>query len=262
MSNTTEAPRQRSPQRYGWLPDIPDARDLMYAAPAPVLAELPDKVDLRADLPAVYDQGELGSCTANAIAAAFEYEQDRQGLQDFMPSRLFIYYNERVIEGTVDSDSGAMIRDGIKSVAKLGVCTETTWPYEIAKFAAKPPDDAFTEATQHTAAVYRRVTATPEQLKGCLAAGSPIVFGFSVYQSFESAEVAKSGEAQIPAADDVLIGGHAVVAVGYDDADERFVVRNSWGPSWGQEGYFTLPYDYLTNPQLARDFWAIYAVAE
>jgi C1A family cysteine protease len=262
MSAKTDVPRQRPPQRFGWLPDIPDARDFLYSAPAPVLAKLPKKVDLRTEFPAVYDQGQLGSCTANAIAAAFEYEQIKQQLEDFMPSRLFVYYNERVIEGTVDTDSGAMIRDGIKSVAKLGVCAETTWPYSIAKFKNKPPAKAFNEARKHTAAVYRRVTATLPQLKGCLATGSPIVFGFSVYESFESEQVARTGKVALPRSGEQLIGGHAVVAIGYDDSSKRFIVRNSWGSNWGLKGYFTMPYAYLTNPQLASDFWAIYTVAE
>ena len=110
------------------------------------MASLPTKVDLRSKMPRVYDQGHLGSCTANAIGAAFEFDLMKQRQKDFMPSRLFIYYNERAIEGTVDSDSGAMIRDGIKSTAKLGVCTEDTWPYDLARFTEKPPAKAYTEA--------------------------------------------------------------------------------------------------------------------
>jgi C1A family cysteine protease len=264
MSGTarSDRPRRRPPQRFGWLPDLPDARDLRFSAAAPVLAALPKSIDLRPKMPGAYDQGELGSCTANAIAAAFEYEQTRQGLADFMPSRLFIYYNEREIEGTVDTDSGAMIRDGIKSIAKLGVCSETTWPYEIARFKTTPPETAFAEAMEHTAAVYRRVSPTLDQLRGCLASRSPIVFGFSVYESFESARVARSGVVSLPADGEPLIGGHAVLAVGYEDRSERFLVRNSWGPDWGRRGYFSIPYDYLTNSELAGDFWAIYAVAE
>ena len=256
--------RRRPMQRFGWIPDLPDARDYMFSAPESVLKELPTRVDLREDghLPPVYDQGQLGSCTANAIGAAFEYGQRRQGLSDFMPSRLFIYYNERDIEGTIDTDSGAMIRDGIKTVAKLGVCAEVTWPYEIAHFRDKPSQQAFAEAETHQALVYRRVTASLRQMQGCLASGSPIVFGFSVYESFESEEVARSGDVSLPPPDEALIGGHAVVAVGYDDASQRFLVRNSWGEGWGQAGYCTMPYGYLTDPQLARDFWTIYTVEE
>src|SRR5919202_1725560 len=121
----------RPVQRFGWVPDLPDARDFLYSAPEEVLTALPKKVDLRKSMPKVYDQGQLGSCTANAIAAAFEFDLLKQGFTDFVPSRLFVYYNERVIEGTVSCDSGAMIRDGIKSVAEQGVCDEASWPYDI-----------------------------------------------------------------------------------------------------------------------------------
>jgi C1A family cysteine protease len=234
----------------------------MYSAPEEVLAALPRKVDLKSKMPKVYDQGQLGSCTANAIGAAFEFDQIRSGGGDFMPSRLFIYYNERAIEGTVGADSGAMIRDGIKSVAKLGVCTEETWPYDIARFAELPPRQAYREAANHQATSYRRVMATLHQMQGCLAFGYPFVFGFAVYESFLSNQVAQTGEVPLPPRGEKLIGGHAVVAVGYDDATQRFAVRNSWGTKWGERGYGTMPYAYLTDPQLARDFWTIYAVEQ
>jgi C1A family cysteine protease len=251
----------RPPQRFGWLPDLPDARDYLFSAPEAVLASLPSKVDLRRKMPPVYDQGQLGSCTANAIAAAFEYDQTQQKLTDFMPSRLFIYYNERAVEGTVASDSGAMIRDGIKSVAKLGVCDEQLWPYDVGQFTDKPPRSAYSDAKKHQATVYRSVLANNQrQMQGCLASGYPFVFGFSVYESFMGQQVADSGEVPMPAPGEKLIGGHAVVGVGYDDSVQRFIVRNSWGPKWGSKGYFTMPYGYLTDPQLASDFWAIYTV--
>lgn len=250
----------RPVQRFGWVPDLPDARDFLYSAPEAVLAALPTKVDLRKQMPPVYDQGQLGSCTANAIAAAFEFDQRLEKLPDLVPSRLFIYYNERAIEGRVDSDSGAMIRDGIKSVAKLGVCDETEWPYEIASFTVKPPRSAYTAAKQHQATVYRRVLPSLHQLQGCLASGYPFVFGFSVYESFMSPQVAQTGEVPLPPRGEQMVGGHAVLAVGYDDSVQRFIVRNSWGPKWGLRGYCTMPYGYLTDPQLASDFWAIYTV--
>ena len=261
MSNSVNGGlRPRAVQRFGWVPDLPDARDFMYSAPEAVLTKLPTKVDLRPKLPPVYDQGELGSCTANAIGAAFEFEQVKQGLKDFMPSRLFIYYNERAMEGTIDTDSGAMIRDGIKSVAKVGVCPETTWPYDIPKFTEKPPKTAYDEASKHQALIYRRVLGNLHQMQGCLASGLPFVLGFSVYESFMSPDVARTGEVPLPPRGEQLIGGHAVLAVGYDDKIQRFIVRNSWGVGWGVKGYCTMPYGYLTDPGLARDFWAIHAV--
>src|SRR6202140_1733769 len=145
-------------KRYGWIHDIPDQRDHFYAAPSAVLRALPPKVDLRQSCPAVYDQGQLGSCTANGIAGAIQFDRMKQNLKpDFTPSRLFIYYNERVIEGTVNSDSGAQIRDGIKSVASLGVCPEPEWPYRIAKFASKPPARAYNDARLDRAVSYQSI---------------------------------------------------------------------------------------------------------
>jgi C1A family cysteine protease len=256
----TNGIHHRSIQRYGWVPDLPDARDFQFSAPDSVIASLPAKVNLRSKCPPVYDQGALGSCTANAIAGAYEFDQLQERQPDFMPSRLFIYFNERDMEGTIDIDAGAMIRDGIKSVAKLGVCTETSWPYDIASFRDRPGAGCYREATKHQAIVYRRVTQQLNQLQACLATGTPFVFGFSVYDSFESDEVARTGVVNMPGPKEKQVGGHAVVAVGYDNASQRFTMRNSWGRRWGQKGYYTMPYAYVTNPQLAQDFWAIYVV--
>jgi C1A family cysteine protease len=251
----------RKVSRYGWVPDIPDQRDHMYAAPAYVMSKLPSSCDLRAHCPPVYDQGQLGSCTANAIAGAIEFDQMKQGLSDvFVPSRLFIYYNERVMEGTVNSDSGAQIRDGIKSVAKQGDCPEDEWPYDITKFATKPPPTCYKDAVAHRAILYQRIMQTLNQMKGCIASGYPFVYGFSVYESFESQPVAQTGQVPMPAPGERMIGGHAVVAVGYDDAKRVFICRNSWGDQWGDKGYFYMPYAYLLDNNLSDDLWTVRAV--
>jgi C1A family cysteine protease len=247
-------------QRYGWIPDLPDHRDQMYSAPVAALQALPIKADLTSQCPPVYDQGQLGSCTANAIAAAIEFNRLKQRLTDFIPSRLFIYYNERVIEGSVSSDSGAQIRDGIKSVAQQGACPETMWPYDITKFRAKPPQKCYTAAAKDKIILYQRLVPTLNQLRGCVASGYPFVFGFTVYDSFESPEVAKTGHASMPAPGEKVLGGHAVMGVGFEDGNQWFIVRNSWGTKWGMKGYFTLPYSYLTDQQLADDFWTIRTV--
>src|SRR5215469_220334 len=230
-------------QRYGWVPDLPDARDHLYAASSAVLARLPASVDLRSHCPPVYDQGDLGSCTGNAIAGAIQFDRMKQNARDndLVPSRLFIYYNERVIEGTVNTDSGAQIRDGIKSVAQQGACFEGAasdqWPYVIAKFDQKPPMPCFETALHDRATSYSRVVRNMNQFKGCLAAGYPFVLGFTVYESFESPEVARTGNVPMPViSSEQVLGGHAVLAVGYNDSDQRFIMRNSWGTGWGQAG--------------------------
>ena len=260
VSMTSPAPRRV--ERYGWVPDLPDHRDHLFAAPPRYLADLPAKLDLRDQCPKeICDQGQLGSCTANAIGCAYEFDLLKQELADVMPSRLFIYYNERAMEGTIDSDSGAMIRDGIKSVAKQGVCAEKSWPYEISHFTDKPSDECYAEALEHRVGSYQRVARTLNQFKGCLASGFPFVFGFTVYESFESDEVARTGEAPMPSSNEQVLGGHAVLAVGYDDATQRFIVRNSWGDGWGDHGHFTLPYQYLTDRGLSSDFWTVRLVS-
>jgi C1A family cysteine protease len=253
----------RKIQRYGWVPDLPDARDHLYAAPTPFAAQLPPKADLRPGCPPVYDQGQLGSCTGNAIAGAIQFERMKQQLasNDLVPSRLFIYYDERVIEGTVQSDSGAQIRDGIKSVATTGACFEgpdpDEWSYVIANFREKPPQACYAAAKLDQVVNYRRIVQNLNQMKGCLASGYPFVFGFTVYDSFESDAVARTGIVPMPASGEQVVGGHAVMAVGYDDSSQRFIVRNSWGGQWGQAGYFTMPYAYLTDGNLADDLWTI-----
>lgn len=254
-------------QRYGWIRDLPDHRDLMYAAPIVNLQTLPSKMDLRDTnlFPDAYDQDDLGSCTGNAIAAAVQYVRSKEKKNPgFIPSRLFIYYNERVIEHAVAQDAGAQIRDGVKVVAKLGVCPEQTapaapydWPYDVQKFATRPSDACFAFAKDNQITSYRRIPQVLTQMRACLASGFPFVFGFTVYESFESAEVAKTGVVNLPGAEENPIGGHAVLAVGYDDAAQRFAVRNSWGTKWGQRGYFTMPYAYLTDAHLASDFWTV-----
>jgi len=259
-TNPLDVLHVRPTQHYGWVPDLPDARDHTFSAPRAVVADLPPQADLRAQCPPVYDQGKLGSCTANAIGAAFQFAQDGQKLADFAPSRLFIYYNERVIEHSVDTDSGAMIRDGLKTVGKLGVCPETDWPYDIDKFAERPPRACYTTAKKHQSISYGAVSQELDELKGCLASGTPVVFGFTVRDSFESREVAKTGVVPMPADSEGVLGGHAVLAVGYDDSTERFWVRNSWGPEWGAQGYCSMPYAMLTDSNMASDFWAIYTV--
>jgi len=241
---------------YGWVPDRPDQRDQLYASIAAPPAVLPPKVDLRAGCSAVENQGQLGSCTANALVGNLEFLEKKAGQPVTDLSRLFIYYNERAMEGTVGEDSGAAIRDGVKSLVHQGVCGEQSWPYNIARFTQKPPPACYQSAADHKVTSYHRVVGLL-QMRQCLAEGYPFVFGFTVYTAFESPAVAKTGKLNLPKPAEKSLGGHAVCAVGYDDAAKRVLVRNSWGADWGIGGYFTIPYDYVSNNNLADDFWTL-----
>lgn len=240
----------------GWLPDLPDFRDYQFEG-VTRLSALPPKVDLRTQDSPIYDQGRLGSCTGNAIGGMFQYVNRKTNGQDFIPSRLFIYYNERKMMGTINKDSGAYLRDGMKSIAKKGVCKETTWPYDIEKFKNKPSSVSYKEALDHQAIKYMRIANDLNQMKQCLADGYPFVFGFTTYESLRTKEVAKTGIVPMPQKSEKTHGGHAVMAIGYDDTNKWMIVRNSWGTWWGDKGYFYMPYEYIDNNNLADDFWTL-----
>lgn len=250
----------------GWLPDVPDVRDIPFRSLYRVARKLPERVDLRSGCSPVEDQGTLGSCTAQALAGALEYLQlrdlpegeRRARYRDL--SRLFIYYNEREAMGTVREDSGAMLRTGIKTLAKLGVCREEAWPYDTGRFARKPFDRCYGEALAHTVTAYQRLESLSE-MKTCLAQGMPFVFGFSVYAHVMTRSVERSGAIRMPEPGERLEGGHAVLAVGYDDRREVLLFKNSWGKGWGGLGYGELPYGYLTRRDLSDDFWCVQATA-
>jgi len=255
-------------RRYNWVRDTPDKRDVKFKYK---VMRLPPSVDLRPLCPPVVDQGNLGSCTANALAGALgflELQEQKAGdtgdAEEFGTpgftafSRLFIYWNERVIEGDPTEDNGAQLRDGITSLATTGACSETFWPYNVA-FAFKQPIPAtFTQAANHKISSYQSLNGSdPVALKSCLASGYPFVFGFQVFESFESESVANNGIVPMPSPAEECQGGHAVMCVGYNDATQTFTVRNSWGADWGDEGYFHLPYSYMTNADLSNDFWTL-----
>jgi len=243
-------------RNFGWKRDLPDPRDFKFKGIKAL--PLPKSVDLRKHCPVVYDQGELGSCTANALGGAYQFEQIKQKQEDFVPSRLFIYYNERVIEGTVNEDAGAMIRDGIKTMVTDGVCPETMWPYKTWKFKKQPDPACYTEALNNQVLEYRRITPhTLYEVKQALYEGSPISFGFMIFESMMSDQVTRTGVVPLPGPNEQPMGGHAVLAVGYDDSKNALLVRNSWGKNWGLDGYFWLPYEFVTQPNMSADYWVI-----
>lgn len=270
----------RTVKGYGWKPDLPDPRDFLFAPGPEAFLTLPDlvRLDQEPEMPEVYDQGQLGSCTANGIGAAWEFQRAKQGLDSPMPSRLFLYYNERRLEGSEGYDAGAYIRDGFKSLANDGICPETTWPYDIGRFAEQPPDEAYLEAQQAQSLTYERVRREPDHWQAALAARQLVVFGFTVFDSFE-AEWPAHGVMPTPAwSTESVLGGHCTAACGYahgydlieeDPSREEHVdehalywrVRNSWGTGWADGGYFWMP-AYLTASHngFASDFWTLTSV--
>lgn len=250
----------QTPRTFKVVRSTPDPTVMKFSVISQPLATLPSSVDLRPGCPPVYDQGQLGSCTGNAIAAAVEFDLMKQGKPAISPSRLFIYYNERLMEGDVGQDAGAQIHDGIKAIATYGVCAESLWPYDPSQFTVKPNDAAYAAAAQEKALNYYSVNITIGDVKQALAQGYPIVIGMQVFQDMEGEDVAESGSVPMPTNVNASLGGHCVLVVGYDDAKQHLIVRNSWGTDWGLGGYFTLPYGYV-NEQLMTDFWVVTAVA-
>jgi C1A family cysteine protease len=205
-----------------------------------------------------------GNCTANAIAGLVEfYLMNKSSTPNpsatlYTPSRLFIYYYERFIEGSVDWDSGAQLRDGIKVLATYGVSDETQWPYDINQFTVQPSSGAIAEGTKFEAITYQSIDNTDKGLLiAALDAGHPIAFGFTVYESFESQVVTDTGIVPMPRPGEAVLGGHAVCIWGYDLSTDTFLCRNSWGKDWGKQGYFHIPAAYITDENMASDFWII-----
>jgi C1A family cysteine protease len=252
-------------RHYGWNPDKPDYRDKRYKSIKPKLkkADLPSSVSLREKMPPIIDQGELGSCTACCISTALMYNRMiTNATPKFRPSRLFIYYNERVVEKTIYYDSGAEIRTGIKSVNKIGFCDEKFWRYNPAIFKRRPSKDAYRNAGMYKSHEYFRLDNTKiDDLKTCLASGFPFVFGFTVYSNIVESDT-NGGYILMPGQDDSADGGHAVLCTGYDDTKKCFEIHNSWGTKVGDKGYNYLPYDYMTNDDLSDDFWTIRSINE
>lgn len=256
-------------EKYGYRRGIADHRDYIYGIEDRLHPEasLPASASERQEMPPIYDQGQLGSCTANADGGLLEHAQMAQGEVKVNPSRLFLYYEERRLGGyPLDQDTGAEVRDGIKVAAQEGVPHESDWPYDITKFAHKPPKKAYTDALKLQALVYKtiRVDGPGAPMRSAIVDHHPIAFGFPVPDTFESESWDPATmPLPLPTARTQIIGGHAVVVVGYDYSLKRFSepvfeVRNSWGPDWGDEGHFYMPATWFDpRRKLADDLWVI-----
>lgn len=255
--------KSKTRRAYGWKPSLPDIRDREADLNGMIALE---EVDPREDMPAPYDQGQLGSCTGNAIAGAKEYDDILNGEHSGTPSRLFIYYEERVREGTVSTDSGAYGRDGFASLRKTGAPPEDLWPYDIDRFTEKPPEEAFKAAKDHRIKWYIHpglghdvsLIQRQDAFKRVLSNRQTIAFGFTVYSSFES-EWDEPGRMPMPQEGESILGGHEVLLIGYLKGDDGYaLVRNSWGTNWGLDGYFFMPWKFLVNPRYCGDWRSIY----
>ena len=239
-----------------------DARDLKYAEHLgggmhALSAPLPTHVDLRPKMPPIYDQGQEGSCTAHAGAAHREYLDMLIGKPRVVVSRQFIYACERLKDGTFSQDAGASMRDICDVLLASGVCAETLWPYTSADEFKVPTTACYTDAKNHKIGSYYAVT-TGMDMKHCLAAGYPFVFGINVPEVMMGNQVAQSGV--LPALDpsrDKVIGGHALLCVGYDSVKKIYIVRNSWGTDWGQHGYFMIPASVMEDQNWVSDCYTM-----
>ena len=264
--STIPQPPARPTRIYNCIPSLHDPRDYQFVSKLASAGEviLPPSVDLRSQCSPVVDQGNLGSCTANALAS---------GLREFMVlkagqplnrlSRLFIYYEERSTEGDISQDAGASMKDGLDCMVNLGVCTEALDPYNIATFTSPPSSAALAEAPDYKINKYMQITSLAAG-KACLAQGYPVAMGMNVYAQMESQAAATTGIVACPAYGEQPLGGHAVTIVGYQDTPKftpgywkgggYLIVRNSWSASWGLEGYFKLAYQYVLS-NYAWEFW-------
>lgn len=244
--------RKTNIHRYGWVPSSKTPTNFYEV---PHMIALPRSIDLQDQCPEVYNQGDLGSCTANAAAGLAQFLMKKEKLGNWMPSRLALYYWNRLQEGTVGEDSGASLHDAMNSMVKYGVPHESLWPYNVSKFTVKPTKNVWSDAYWHMIKHGLSVKQNLNAIKTCLASGYPIIFGFAIFESFESNDFATTGIMPMPKEGEEILGGHAVMAVGYDDDTRMIKVRNSWGTSWGKGGYFFMPYDFITSSNYCDDFW-------
>lgn len=237
-----------------------DRRDYRVQA-VPKNTKLPMVVNLSSNCPPVYDQLNIGSCTANSAGTMYSYVlKVMTAIVQMIPSRLYVYYNTRELQGTIGQDSGASLRATMKALVNKGVCPETMWGYSQANLFTRPSDACYTEGYKRQALVYAGVPLVLDTMKRVLQT-NPFIMGILVYTSFMSPIVARTGMVPVPNTQrERLLGGHAICIIGYDDRRQAFIARNSWGTGWGISGDFYLPYNYATNPRLSFDTWVLYSV--
>lgn len=240
----------------------PQAGTKKYSESRYQASELPPKVDLRKNMTAIENQGNTMSCVANAVAGAYEYLAKMHTGENYDVSRMFIYYNGRYVSTQDESnieDNGSYIQAAIQGLKEYGACSEETYPFDTDRVNEVPYQEAYDEATQFLVEDMALVPTDLNAWKSCLAEGYPIIFGISLYQSFDKQR--KRGMVPMPSDKEAgreSHGGHAMLAVGYSDKDQVFIVRNSWGEEWGDNGYCYIPYDYLVNPKFNDgDSWII-----
>lgn len=223
---------------------------------------LPPSFDLRTsgNMPEILDQGQIGTCAGNQISNALKFclKKEKAALL-FQPSRLFIYYFTRFLEGSpVTEDTGISVKGACDSIRKYGVCSENNWGYDITKYTIEPVNQAIKAAKTHINCSYLLVSQDLIHIKQALFSGFPIVFGIQIYDSFESDQVAKTGIVPMPdTSKESKLGGHSISLISYNDTTQTFTCANSWNSTWGQKGYFTLPYKYVLDPNLSSDFWQL-----
>jgi len=237
----------------GWIPDKVDPRDFKYSALLKAPGIFKDEVDLRSVSPAIYSQGATNSCVGNAVGASIDFYYTKLGYPHSDPSRLFIYFNGRDLDGTPYEDIGCTIRNSIKGVVKLGVCSEESWPYIISNVIMRPYQTCYDEAISNKVSSYYRMDYVIDDFKQCLSEGFPFTIGVRVFENFPMS----TETGIIPMPSGKILGGHAMLVVGYISSIKMFIVRNSWGPLWGENGYGFIPFEYVLNNGWAGDFWTI-----
>lgn len=242
--------------KLGWIPGAKDNLAPKFGQQISGLAVIPAKVDLRDKDCPIFNQGNIGSCTAQAGAALARFVMKKEGHEVYTPSRLFIYYNSRFLLGWVDKDMGSTLTHTVKAMMTNGLPNEKMWWYNDAKYAVKPSKKVYIEGLKHKALSHFGIEdGNLDEMRQCLAMGFPFIFGALINKDFSD-----TTNGVIPMYNGDPLGGHAMMAVGYDDMERHFIVRNSWGTTWGDNGYCYMPYEYLADRKVAEDFWTIHTI--